>query len=64
MNGSTYLVCAIGLGMGFLYYGIRLLKSSDPKIALNTFIYSIIYLMGLFVGLLLDHYLSYFIAHF
>jgi protoheme IX farnesyltransferase len=61
MSGITYLICALGLGAGFLYYGIALLLSDDPKIALRTFAYSIVYLMGLFLGLLFDHYLHFLI---
>lgn len=61
MSGITYLVCALGLGLGFLYYGILLYRKDDPKIAIQTFGYSIIYLMGLFIGLLIDHYLHYWI---
>lgn len=59
MSGLTYLICALGLGVGFLYYGFLLLFREDPKIALRTFIYSIVYLTGLFIGLLFDHYLPY-----
>lgn len=57
MSGLTYLICALGLGIGFLYYGIKLYLNEMPLIALQTFSYSIIYLMALFLGLLLDHYL-------
>jgi heme o synthase len=64
MSGITYLICALGLGAGFLYYGLLLLLREDPKIALKTFIYSIVYLMSLFIGLLLDHYLHYWIQLF
>lgn len=60
MSGITYLILALGLGLHFLYYGIKLYRSDDPKIALHTFAYSIIYLMVLFVGLLVDHYLPFF----
>ncbi len=61
MCGITYLICALGLGFGFLYYGLKLYLSDDPKVAMSTFIYSIIYLMGLFIGLLIDHYLHFFL---
>lgn len=59
MCGICYLVCAIGLGLGFLYYGIKLFYSDSPKVAISTFGYSIIYLLALFIALLLDHYLLY-----
>jgi len=55
--GMMYLTCAIGLGVGFCYYAVKLYFSNDPILALHTFTYSIIYLMALFLGLLLDHYL-------
>lgn len=56
MSGLIYLIGAIILGGVFLYYAIRLKYSTDPKIAMKTFRYSIIYLMLLFVVLLTDHY--------
>jgi protoheme IX farnesyltransferase len=56
MSGLTYLVGAIGLGGGFLYWAIKLLFDHHPLIAIKTFRYSIIYLMALFVFLLVDHY--------
>lgn len=62
MSGITYLVCAIGLDLGFLYYAIALYRTEDPKMALRTFAYSITYLMALFIGLLFDHYLHYCIS--
>lgn len=60
MSGITYLICALGLGCGFLYYAFLLYFKNCPQVALQTFIYSIIYLMALFVGFLLDHYLPLF----
>ena len=48
------------LGGGFLYYAIRLMKGEDEKIAMQTFGYSIWYLMALFTFLLVDHYLPFF----
>jgi protoheme IX farnesyltransferase len=58
MSGICYLVIALGLGIGFLYYGYRLYLDETPQIARRTFGFSIIYLMVLFLGLILDHYLS------
>lgn len=63
MCGITYLICAIGFGAGFMYYGIKLYYSHNPRVALHTFTYSIVYLMGLFLGFLLDHYLYYFVRY-
>jgi heme o synthase len=56
MSGWIYFIGALILGAGFLYWAIRLKYSGDPKIAMETFRYSIIYLMLLFVLLLIDHY--------
>ena len=57
MSGLLYLAGALVLGGGFLYYAIRLMKGEDEKIAMQTFGYSIWYLMALFTFLLVDHYL-------
>ncbi len=56
MSGVIYLIGALLLGGGFLYWAIRLKYSNNPKVAMKTFSYSIIYLMLLFVLLLVDHY--------
>ncbi len=56
MSGWIYLAGALILGLRFLYYAIRLLKGDDRRVALNTFKYSITYLMALFVILLVDHF--------
>lgn len=58
MSGVLYFVSAMILGGRFLHWSHRLRGSSDPRIAMQTFRYSIVYLMLLFVVLLLDHYLS------
>jgi protoheme IX farnesyltransferase len=57
MSGPFYLVGALALGGGFLYYAVELMKGNDEKVAMKTFGYSIWYLMILFAILLLDHYL-------
>jgi protoheme IX farnesyltransferase len=57
MSGLLYLAGALLLGGGFLYYAIRLMKGKDEKVAMQTFGYSIWYLMALFTFLLVDHYL-------
>ncbi|MCK0162628.1 heme o synthase [Marinobacter sp. S6332] len=56
MSGWIYLAGALVLGLRFLQYAIKLLKGDDRRVALNTFKYSITYLMALFVVLLVDHY--------
>jgi protoheme IX farnesyltransferase len=57
MSGLFYLGGALVLGAGFLYYAIRLLDPPNEQFAMQTFGYSIVYLMALFAFLLLDHYL-------
>ena len=56
MSGGIYLVGALALGLRFLQYAVRLLRGDDRRVALNTFKYSITYLMALFVVLLVDHF--------
>lgn len=58
MSGIVYLVAAIALDIGMLFYAFKLqFAVNDDRIALKTFHYSLIYLTGLFAALLLDHYL-------
>jgi len=57
MSGPLYLLGAVVLGGGFLYWAIELLRNKNPNAPMETFKYSIIYLMALFVIMLLDHYL-------
>ena len=56
MSGWLYLVAALGLGAGFLYWSAALLANRNRKAPMQTFRYSIVYLMALFVALLIDHY--------
>lgn len=57
MSGPLYLLGAVVLGGGFIYWAIELLRDRNPKAPMETFKYSIIYLMALFVVMLVDHYL-------
>ncbi len=57
MLNWLYLLGAVVLGAGFLYWSVRLLLSDDASLGMDTFKYSIIYLMALFVVMLADHYL-------
>ncbi len=57
MSNLLYLVSAIALGAGFIYWSLVLLIGSDPGAPIKTFRYSILYLMLLFLALLIDHYL-------
>ena len=57
LSGPLYLLGAVCLGAGFIYWAIVLLRGNDPKAPMATFKYSIIYLMALFIVMLLDHYM-------
>ena len=57
MSGLLYLISAIALGLGFLYWAIVLIRGTNPHAPIKTFKYSITYLMVLFVAMLVDHYL-------
>lgn len=57
MSGLIYLTAILILDCGFLYYALRLWLTDNNKVAIQTFRYSIIYLMLLFIFLLLDHFL-------
>jgi protoheme IX farnesyltransferase len=62
MSGLIYLAGAVALGIGFLYYAVKLYREDQPNvIAMKTFGYSIFYLSLLFAFLLLDHYARIFI---
>tara|TARA_R110002073_G_scaffold125210_6_gene269734 strand:- start:2460 stop:3359 length:900 start_codon:yes stop_codon:yes gene_type:complete len=56
MSGPLYLLGAVVLGGGFLYWAIELMRDKNPNAPMETFKYSIIYLMSLFVIMLVDHY--------
>ena len=56
-SGPLYLLGAVVLGLGFLYWAVLLMIGKDPRVPMQTFWYSIIYLMALFVVMLLDHYI-------
>ncbi|WP_089728109.1 heme o synthase [Candidatus Thiosymbion oneisti] len=58
MSGPLYLVGALGLGLGFVYQSVRLLRSEGDALAMKTFGYSVLYLSVLFAFLLADHYLG------
>ncbi len=57
MSGPLYLLGAIVLGCGFLYWAIELSRDKNPNAPMETFRYYIIYLMALFLIMLMDHYL-------
>lgn len=59
MSGMIYLVSAIILGLGFLWYAWRIYRHYDDVLARKTFTFSIIYLSLLFAALLVDHYIKF-----
>lgn len=56
MSGWLYLLGAVVLGIGFLYWAIVLMRGKNENAPMETFKYSIIYLMALFFIMLLDHW--------
>lgn len=57
MSNIFYLFSALALGAGFLYWSLVMLFTDNRKAPIETFRYSIFYLMALFIALLVDHYL-------
>lgn len=57
MSGWLYLVGALALGIRFLFWAHKLYFAEKLVVAMQTFKFSIVYLMLLFVFLLIDHYL-------
>lgn len=57
MSGLVYAIGATALSSRFLYWSWRLYRHHQPRIAMQTFRFSILYLMVLFILLLVDHYL-------
>jgi protoheme IX farnesyltransferase len=57
MSGLVYLVTAVLANLGFLYFSISLQLTKSRQKAIETFVYSIVYLMILFAALLADRYI-------
>ena len=57
MSGLIYLAGSVGFGGVFVYYAWRLKQDASPKAAWKTFGISLVYLLGIFASLLLDHYI-------
>ena len=57
MSGLPYLFGAVTLGAVFIGYAWKLKFRPEPGLAMKTFGFSIVYLMGIFMLLLVDHYL-------
>lgn len=58
MTGVIYLVVTTILNLMFMAYAWRLKFAAQADTAMKTFKFSIVHLMLLFLGLLLDHYLK------
>ncbi len=56
MSGVIYLATTVILGLGFIFYAIKMFRHTDDKTAMKAFFYSINYLMLIFAALLIDHY--------
>lgn len=58
MSGNLYLVTVLLLDAALMGYALKLQFASNyQRVALQTFQYSLVYLTGLFVVILLDHHL-------
>ncbi len=57
LSGGLYLLGAVVLGLGYLYWSVQLWRGKEKQFAMDAFKYSIIYLMALFMIMLLDHWL-------
>jgi len=57
MSSWLYLGAALLFGGGFCAYALALLRRYSDALARKTFRFSLIHLSGLFLALLLDHYL-------
>jgi len=55
-RGLIYLVAALGLGGYFMFMVLKLMYAEQSNTAIKTFVYSINYLMLLFIAMVLDHY--------
>lgn len=57
MSGWFYLLCSTLLNLYFLYMVLLLMFGKRENAAMKTFVYSINYLLLLFVSMVIDHYL-------
>ena len=57
LSGWIYLSAAVVLGLIFLYWSIEIIREKNPKAPMETFKYSIHYLLLLFVAMLADHWI-------
>jgi heme o synthase len=63
MSSYIYLVAAVVLGVGFMFYAWQLWREYSDALARATFRFSLWHLTFLFAAFLLDHYLSPWIAN-
>lgn len=56
MSGPLYLAAAVVLGLIHLFWAIQIMRGK-PKAPMQTFKYSIVYLMAIYLFMLLDHYI-------
>jgi protoheme IX farnesyltransferase len=63
MRGLIYLGAALLLGFYFIYMVMLLMFTERHNIAIKTFVYSINYLMLLFLAMVVDHYFPYYIGY-
>ena len=61
MRGLIYLVAALVLGGYFLYMVLKLMFAEKQNTAIRTFVYSINYLMLLFIAMVVDHYFTFYL---
>jgi len=59
MSGLIYLAGAIGFGGLFVYHAWLLKQNASHAVAWKTFRISLVYLVGIFSVLLLDHYVKF-----
>ena len=57
LSGWIYAVSAVILGAVFLYWSIEILREKNSKAPMETFKYSINYLLLLFIAMLADHWI-------
>ncbi|MDB2440903.1 heme o synthase [Luminiphilus sp.] len=57
LSGWIYAASAVVLGARFLYWSIEILREKNPKAPMETFKYSINYLLLLFIAMLADHWI-------
>ncbi len=57
LSGWLYLIGAVILGAVFIYWAIEIMRNKNPQAPMETFKFSITYLLLLFIIMLADHWL-------